>query len=160
MNIRHVTETDLEALVAIEQASFTPEEAATKEAFQERIQMISDSFFVAELAGEVVGLINGPVVSERYISDDLFTHIQPNRACGGHQTVLGVAVHPHYRKQGIGAQLLYALEQQAKAQERETVTLTCQALLVPFYERLGYQNEGQSSSSHAGITWFNLVKPL
>lgn len=160
MNIRHVTASDLPMLHAIEQACFTPEEAATYEAFTERIAYIADSFFVAQQNGEIIGLINGPVVSQRYITDDLFETIKQNPDAGGHQTVLGLAVHPAYRKQGVASALLAALEQQALLKERETITLTCQASLVPFYEQYGYVNEGISSSAHAGITWYNLVKSL
>lgn len=160
MHIRHVNEQDLQALVKIEQASFTPEEAATEEAFQSRITHIADSFFVAVEQQQVIGLINGPVVSARYITDDLFAQIVPNPPSGGHQTVLGLAVLPEKRQQGVATALLQALEQQAKGKHRETITLTCQQSLVAFYEHHGYINEGQSSSTHAGITWYNLVKTL
>ena len=160
MHIRHVTQDDLQALLHIEQASFTNEEAATEQAFCARITHIADSFFVAVEQNEVIGLINGPVSDERYITDDLFAHITQNRASGGHQTVLGLAVLPNKRQQGVASALLQALEVQARNAKRETITLTCQQSLVAFYERHGYVNEGQSSSTHAGITWYNLVKPL
>lgn len=160
MHIRHVMASDLPRLMAIEQASFTVEEAATAEAFSERIAHIADSFFVAEEDGVIIGLINGPVVAVRYITDDLFTTITPNVQSGGHQTVLGLAVDPAYRNRGVATALLAALEREAICKQRETVTLTCQASLISFYERHGYVNEGVSSSTHAGITWYNVVKPL
>ena len=48
----------------------------------------------------------------------------------------------------------------ARAAQRGTVTLTCLQDRVPFYEALGYANEGPSASAHAGAQWFNMVKPL
>ncbi|SUK61770.1 acetyltransferase (GNAT) family protein [Staphylococcus aureus] len=37
-----------------------------------RIEQIQETFIVAEKNDEVIGYINGPVIKERYISDDLF----------------------------------------------------------------------------------------
>ena len=158
--IRQVTISDLQALIAIEQASFTEAEAATKEAFERRIAKIADSFFVAEENGEVVGLINGPVVMTEFITDDLFVEIVENPVVGGHQTILGLAVTPKKRGLGIGQRLLAKLEQSAKEKQRETVTLTCLAHLVGYYESLGYENKGISTSTHGGEQWFNMSKRL
>ncbi|MER2108270.1 MAG: GNAT family N-acetyltransferase [Solibacillus sp.] len=160
ITIRQVTADDIQALLTIEQASFTEEEAATKEAFERRIAKIADSFFVAEEDGEIVGLINGPVVQTEFITDDLFAEIIENPVASGHQTILGLAVAPHKRGQGIGEKLLAKLEQSAKGKQRETVTLTCLAHLVSYYERLGYVNKGISSSTHGGEQWFNMSKKL
>ncbi len=51
LHIRNVKMEDLPQLVGIENLCFTKEEAATKEAFRQRIQLIPDSFFVAEEEG-------------------------------------------------------------------------------------------------------------
>lgn len=158
--IRHVKLEDLPQLIAIENLSFSPDSAATKEAFQSRIQFISDSFFVAEVNDKVVGLINGPVISQPFITDDLFATIQPNPEQGGHQSILGLAVHPDFRSQGIASMLLQKIEAKAKSQQRETVTLTCTEDLVDYYEARGYQNCGVSQSSHGGEIWYNLVKKI
>lgn len=160
IKIRQVVANDLEALLTIEQASFTEAEAATRVAFERRIAKIADSFFVAEQDEHVVGLINGPVVTTEFITDDLFKEIIENPKTGGHQTVLGLAVAPQKRGQGIGRMLLTKLEQSAAEQRRETVTLTCLAHLVGYYEGLGYENKGISASTHGGEQWFNLSKTL
>ena len=76
--IRNVRPEDLEQLIMIENLCFTEAEAATKEAFERRIETISDTFLVVEENGELVGLINGPVISKQYIYDDLFSNIQQN----------------------------------------------------------------------------------
>ena len=80
LKIRNVKMNDLPELVAIEHLCFTKEEAATKEAFEKRIQMIPDSFFVAEEDGVIVGLVNGPVIETAFITDDLFSDIKANPA--------------------------------------------------------------------------------
>lgn len=152
---------ELDAIMKIEQAGFNQEEAATRQAMQERIQLISDTFIVAhDEAGKVLGYIVGPASPKRYISDDLFERVAPNRKTDPYLTVLSLAVDPNYRGQGIGGQLLDLFSMVAQQQNRGAVTLTCLKELVPFYESHGYINEGKADSQHAGETWYNLVKML
>lgn len=59
--------------MAIENAGFTPEEAAAEAAMAERIRTIADSFIVARTSGgRIAGYVVGPVTAARYISDGLF----------------------------------------------------------------------------------------
>ena len=76
ISLRNVQTTDLEQLLFIENEGFSIEEAATKEAFVERIQLIPDTFIVAEKEGEILGYINGPIINQPYITDDLFEENQ------------------------------------------------------------------------------------
>lgn len=158
--IRNVTMNDLPDLVIIEHICFPIEEAASEEAFKKRIRLIPDSFFVAEEGGVIVGLVNGPVIEREFITDDLFEEIKENQAFGGHQTVLGVAVTPHFQTRGVATALLLHLEKEARAKKRESITLTCKEDLIRFYENLGYQNRGVSKSEHGGVTWYNMSKKL
>jgi ribosomal protein S18 acetylase RimI-like enzyme len=160
VKIRNVKMEDLPELVVIEQLCFTKEEAAIKEVFEKRIQVIPDSFFVAEEAGEIVGLVNGPVIEKAYITDDLFSDLKVNPASGGHQSILGLAVAPHFQKRGVASALLSYIEKEAKAKGRETISLTCKAELIQFYENHGYLNKGVSTSEHGGVIWYNMIKNL
>ena len=158
--IRRVKMDDLPELVIIENLCFSKEEAATKEAFEKRIQLIPDSFFVAEENGKIIGLVNGPVISTKFISDDLFGNIKENPALGGHQSILGLAVAPEFQKRGVAKALLAHLEQEATKKKRNTITLTCKEDLIRFYENYGYINLGVSNSTHAEAIWYNLSKKL
>ncbi|WP_462410843.1 GNAT family N-acetyltransferase [Neobacillus sp. Marseille-QA0830] len=160
VQIRNVKTEDLSELVIVENLCFTKEEAATISAFEERIQMIPDSFFVAEEGGAVVGLVNGPVLDTPYITDDLFSKIKANPPTGGHQSILGLAVRPSHQNQGIATALLTHIEKKAKEKDRETVTLTCKKDLINYYKKHGYENNGVSSSTHGGVVWYNMVKKL
>lgn len=160
LNIRNVKMEDLPELVRIENLCFTKEEAATKEAFEMRIQLIPDSFYVAERDGSIVGLVNGPVIEKAFITDDLFSNIKENPASGGHQSILGLAVSPSYQKQGTATALLTHLEREVKANQRKTITLTCKGDLIGFYEKHGYLNYGVSNSEHGGEIWYNMSKEL
>lgn len=158
ISLRNVQKTDLESLIVIENEGFTKEEAATREAFVERIQLIADTFIVAEKDGEILGYINGPVIPQLYITDDLFEKIYENPKKGGYQSILGVAVSKKARNQGIARILINKMEQLVKEHERQGITLTCKQELVFFYEKLGFVNHGISESQHGGVSWYNMVK--
>ncbi|MHC5228378.1 GNAT family N-acetyltransferase [Enterococcus sp. LJL99] len=160
MIIRHAVEEDLNQIIKIEQECFLEEEAASKDAFIERLSIISDSFFVAEEDGKILGYINGPVIDAEFITDDLFETIQKNPVSGGYQSVLGLAVSKEYQHQQIASQLLDTLYQSACVNQRKTVTLTCKEELIPFYKKNGYENLGLSASTHGGQRWYNLVKEI
>lgn len=106
---------ELDEIMAIENAGFNSEEAASREAMQERIQMIPDTFIVAHNeSGKVLGYIVGPASKERYITDDLFEKTVPNQMDQEYQTVLSLAVSPDYQGAGIGGMLLDQLAKTAK----------------------------------------------
>jgi ribosomal protein S18 acetylase RimI-like enzyme len=158
ISLRNVQATDLEQLLLIENEGFPIEEAATKEAFVERIQLILDTFIVAEKEGKILGYINGPIINQPYITDDLFEKIKENPNRGGFQSILGLAVSNQARNQGIAKILIEKMEELVKENEREGITLTCKQELVSFYEKFGFFNHGMSESQHGGVRWYNLVK--
>ncbi|MFC3746991.1 GNAT family N-acetyltransferase [Paenibacillus sp. GCM10012306] len=160
ISLRNVQLTDLEHLLFIENEGFSKEEAATKEAFVERIGLIADTFIVAEQEGQIIGYINGPIISQPYITDDLFTKIKENPKKGGYQSVLGLVVSKQARNQGVAKYLIDKMEYISLENERSGITLTCKEELVPFYEKLGFVNHGLSESKHGGISWYNLLKVL
>lgn len=161
INFRQPVMADLDQIIAIEQTGFTPEEAATKEAMAERIEVIPDSFVLAvNEDDDILGYVVGPVIAERYLYDDLFSSTVSNPSEGGYVSILSLIVHPDFSGHGIGSKLLQELERQARASKRLGITLTCLEELIPFYERNGYTNEGVSDSTHAGETWYNLVLDL
>jgi len=160
MHIRNVRKEDLEQLIALENTGFTPEEAATKQAFINRIATISDTFLIAEEKNQMIGYVNGPVLSVPFITDDLFDQTIPNPEIGGYQSILGIVVAPDYQGKGVAGNLLHAFENQAREKSRLTVTLTCRQSLIAFYEKKGYTNRGIAASQHGGIQWFNMDKKL
>ncbi|PEZ77486.1 GNAT family N-acetyltransferase [Bacillus sp. AFS017274] len=158
ISLRNVQTTDLEQLLFIENEGFSIEEAATKEALVERIQLIADTFIVAEKEGEILGYINGPIINQPYITDDLFEEIKKNPKRGGYQSILGLAVSKQARNQGIAKILIKKMEELGEENGREGITLTCKQELVSFYEKFGFVSHGMSESKHGGVSWYNLVK--
>lgn len=160
MKIDTVKISDLEEILAIEKAGFNEAEAGTIDAYQKRIEMISDSFLVARNDDAIAGFICGPVTKQRLIEDWMYEDIPHNPSEGGHQMVLTVAVSPDHRGEGIVSKLLSALEDTAKKSNRESIALTCLEDRIPFYEKNGYINQGQANSNHANEVWYNLEKVL
>ena len=160
ITINPVQPQDLDQIMVIERAGFSPAEAAIEASMAERIRQIADTFLVAKEEESVLGYIVGPAFNQRYLTDDLFEQTLPNAAASPYQTVLSLAVSPQRQGQGIASQLLTALARVARSQRRQAITLTCLERLVPFYEHNGYRNEGASASQHAGEVWFNMVRDL
>jgi len=158
--LRKVQPEDLEQILAIEKEGFISEEAATSDVFIERLNTIPDTFIVAEKEGRIIGYINGPVIQQQYITDDLFKQLTINPEKGGVQSILGVVTSKQFRKQGVARMLIQKLTEIAEENERKAVTLTCREELVPFYENLGFKNHGMSDSQHAGVLWFNMYRNL
>lgn len=157
MLIRQIRKDDLAEVVRIEQENFSEAEAASPEAMQERIAHIPDTFLIAELKGRLAGYIEGPVIKQRYLTDDLFQQVLPNPKESGFIAVTSLSVDHEFKKQGIGTMLVGALKDLAVAQKRQGITLTCHDYLIGYYEMNGFINEGLSASAHGGATWYNMV---
>ncbi|WP_057003032.1 GNAT family N-acetyltransferase [Agrilactobacillus composti] len=152
---------DLATIMTIEHSGFTDDEAATINSMHDRIERISDTFLEAvDEQGAILGYIVGPSFNQRYLTDALFDKTVPNKLSDQYQTVLSLVVQPQFRRFGVASGLLAQLAKVAQQQGRQAITLTCLKALVPFYERNGYQNEGVSSSEHAGEVWYNMVLTL
>ena len=70
--------------------------------------------------------------------------------------ILGLAVLPDRRRQGIAAQLMHAYLDRARQGGMERVVLTCKENLIPFYEQFGFVNRGVSQSVHGGVVWYDM----
>ena len=156
MMIRNARLDDLQAIVEIEQENFS-DMAASLETMKERILTIPDTFLVAEIDGAVAGYIEGPVVSQRYLTDDLFHQVEKNPVSGGFIAVTSLSVSPRFQGQGVGTALLATMKDLAIAQKRLGISLTCQENLISYYEMNGFLDEGESESQHGGTVWYNMV---
>ena len=57
---------------------------------------------------------------------------------GRYQSVFSLAVHPDWQRQGCGRQLLNALIDLARREDRQAVTLTCRQEKIAYYESFGF----------------------
>lgn len=160
IEIRGVRPEDLEELCRVENKCFPKEEAATREAFQYRINAFPGSFYVAEQEGRLVGLINGCVTNKQRICDELYEPDGGHEPEGENQTVFGLAVDPDCQRQGIAAQLMEHLIEKSREAGRRHMVLTCKERLIHYYEKFGYESKGVSSSTHGGAVWYDMVMDL
>ncbi|MFC6274178.1 GNAT family N-acetyltransferase [Levilactobacillus tangyuanensis] len=160
MDIRQVTLADLPDILRIENLGFTADEAGTEAQYRDRIAKLTTTFLVGKIADQVVGFVVGPATTEPLVEDWMYEATPANLVQGGNQLIFTIAVDPAYRGQHLGSQLLAAMTDLARSQQRETVALTSLARNVPFYEKNGFENRGVADSDHAGETWYNLVKTL
>lgn len=160
MEITKVTLKDLPEIVRIENLGFTPEEAGTKEQYQDRIEKLQDTFLVARIDEQVAGFVVGPAVKEKFVEDWMYENTPKNLPTGGNQIIFTIAVDPNFRGHSIGSKLLKAMEDNAKKAQRESISLTSLEKNLPFYLKNGFKNLGVADSEHAGETWYNLVKVI
>ena len=160
MEITKATLKDLPEIVRIENLGFTPEEAGTKEQYQDRIEKLQDTFLVARIDEQVVGFVVGPAVKEKFVEDWMYENTPKNLPTGGNQIIFTIAVDPKFRGHSIGSKLLKAMEDNAKKARRESISLTSLEKNLPFYLKNGFKNLGVADSEHAGETWYNLVKVI
>ena len=158
MEITKVTLKDLPEIVRIENLGFTPEEAGTKEQYQDRIEKLQDTFLVARIDDQVAGFVVGPAVKEKFVEDWMYENTPKNLPTGGNQIIFTIAVDPKFRGHSIGSRLLKAMEDNAEKAQRESISLTSLEKNLPFYLKNGFKNLGVADSEHAGETWYNLVK--
>jgi ribosomal protein S18 acetylase RimI-like enzyme len=160
MEITEATLKDLPEIVRIENLGFTPEEAGTKEQYQDRIKKLQDTFLVARIDEQVAGFVVGPAVKEKFVEDWMYENTPKNLLTGGNQIIFTIAVDPKFRGHSIGSKLLKAMENNARKAQRESISLTSLEKNLPFYLKNGFKNLGVADSEHAGETWYNLVKEL
>lgn len=160
MEITEAALKDLPEIVRIENLGFTPEEAGTKEQYQDRIKKLQDTFLVARIDEQVAGFVVGPAVKEKFVEDWMYENTPKNLSTGGNQIIFTIAVDPNFRGRSIGSKLLKAMEDNAREAQRESISLTSLEKNLPFYLKNGFKNLGVADSEHAGETWYNLVKEL
>lgn len=157
MHIRQVKLNDLDVIFDIERANFSETEAAGYDALKLRILETPDTFLIAEIAGEVAGYIEGPVIKSQHLTDDLFKTVVKNPITGGYIAVTSLSVSEKYQDQSVGKQLIMALKMLAKKQGRDGITLTCHDYLIGYYEKNGFINHGLSASTYGGGIWYEMV---
>ncbi|MCS4488848.1 GNAT family N-acetyltransferase [Streptococcus sciuri] len=157
MMIRNVRLEDFEIICQIEQSNFSIFEAASPQAMRERIELLDDTFLVAEVEGNVVGYIVATAVLDKYLNDDIFKKVIKNPIQGSFIAVMSLSVSKSYKKQGFGTALLAALKDVAISRQAMGITLTCHEELITYYEMNGFCNEGESLSSHGQSTWYNML---
>ncbi|WP_249526545.1 hypothetical protein [Fusobacterium nucleatum] len=72
MKIRKATIKDLNEIAGIELACFPPNEAATKETLEGRLQIYSNHFWLLEEGKKVISFVDGMVTDNPNLTDEMY----------------------------------------------------------------------------------------
>ena len=148
ITIRQATLSDLEEMLAIEEANFSSEEAVSRQSLEESIRKSAGTFLVAGDENQLLGYVLGAEVSE--------THTHTN----GSLEIKRLAIHPDHRGQGLGTLLLAALKQVTVELDYQGILLQSPDELLSYFEMNGFVEE-EVTESHYGsgscwyLTWAN-----
>lgn len=156
MEIRTAKIEDLEAAVRVEAECFPQAEAASREDIKGRLNAYPNHFWLLLDDGDVIGFVNGMVTDEKDLRDEMYENAGLHDENGKWQMIFGLDVIPAYRRQGCAGMLLRKAIEDAKAQNRAGVVLTCKDRLVHYYAKFGFVDEGISDSSHGGVVWHQM----
>ena len=144
-------------MTRIEAECFPAAEAATEENFRGRLEVYPDFFWILENEdGKIVSFVNGMVTNDKVLTDEMFENPNLHDENGDWQMIFGVNTLPGFRRRGYAEKVLRKVVEDAKNSGRKGVVLTCKDRLVPFYEKIGFVNEGVSESTHGGAVWYNM----
>lgn len=154
MLIRTATTADLDAVSTVEAACFPASEAATREAFAERLRFYGDHFWLMFENDRLISFIDGFVTNEPDLTDIMYADASLHNENGAWQMIFGVNTLPEYRRRGYAGVLIKRMIESAREQNREGLALTCKDCLVPYYSKFGFLNEGVTpKSTHGGVVW-------
>lgn len=157
MNIRNATMEDLEKITAVEAECFPEAEAATKEAFAERLKYYGNHFWLMFDDGKLIAFVDGFVTDKPDLTDEMYEKASLHNEDGAWQMIFGVNTVPLYRRQGYAGQLLERAVEDARKQKRKGLVLTCKKKLVPYYAKFGFIDEGVTDKSvHGNVVWHQM----
>ena len=104
----------------------------------------------------IVSFINGLVTDKEHLEDEMYSNSSIHNENGAWQMIFGVDTIPEYRGRGCAGLLIKNMIENAKAENRKGLVLTCKDHLVKYYSKFGFIDEGISESNHGGVTWHEM----
>ena len=145
ITIRQVTLSDLDEILAIEEANPSSEEAVSRQSLEECIRKSAGTFLVARDENQLVGYVLGALVSRSYTQTS------------GNLEIKRVAIHPDHRGQGLGTLLLATLKQVAVEEGVKCLRLTCPDDFLSYFEMNGFVEEEVPEALYASSSEWNLI---
>ena len=106
---------------------------------------------------KLIAFADGLVTDEADLRDEMYERADLHNESGRWQMIFGVNTLPEYRRRGYAGELIQRAINDAKAQGRSGIVLTCKDKLVDYYAKFGFVNEGKSDKSqHGGVEWFQM----
>ena len=157
MIIRTANMEDLDAVASVEALCFPPAEAATKEAFAQRLQYYADHFWLMFEGNRLVSFVDDFVTDQEDLEDEMYERASMHNENGAWQMIFGVNTIPDCRRKGYAGLLIQRAIDDARKQGRKGLVLTCKPKLVSYYGRFGFVDEGVSEKSvHGNAVWHQM----
>ena len=157
MIIRTANMEDLDAVASVEALCFPPAEAATKEAFAQRLQYYADHFWLMFDGDRLVSFVDGFVTDQEDLEDEMYERASMHDENGAWQMIFGDNTIPDCRRKGYAGLLIQRAIDDARKQGRKGLVLTCKPKLVSYYGRFGFVDEGVSEKSvHGNAVWHQM----
>ena len=154
MMIRNATMDDLQAIASVEAECFPAAEAATEAEFEQRLRHYRNHFWLMYDDDKLIAFVDGMVTDEPDLTDEMYEKAEMHNENGKWQMIFGVNTLPEYRRHGYAGELIKRAIEDAKAQGRAGLVLTCKDKLAGYYAKFGFVNEGRSEKSqHGGVSW-------
>ena len=139
ITIRQATLSDLEEMLAIEEANPSLEEAFSRQSLEESIRKTAGTFLVAGDENQLVGYVLGEAQS-----------IHPKWI-----EVKFLTIHPDHWGQGLGTLLLAALKQVTVELDYQGILLQSPDELLSYFEMNGFVEEEVTESHYgSGSEWY------
>lgn len=139
ITIRQATLSDLEEMLAIEEANPSSEESLSRQSLEESIRKTAGTFLVAGDENQLVGYILGEAQS-----------IHPKWI-----EIKSLTIHPDHRGQGLGTLLLAALKQVTVELDYQGILLQSPDELLSYFEMNGFVEEEVTWSQYgSGSEWY------
>ena len=139
ITIRQATLSDLEEMLAIEEATLSLEEALSRQSLEESIRKSAGTFLVAGDENQLVGYILGEAQS-----------IHPKWV-----EIKSLIIHPDHWGQGLGTLLLAALKQMTVELDYQGILLQSPDELLSYFEMNGFVDEEVTESHYgSGSEWY------
>ena len=144
ITIRQATLSDLDEMLAIEEANFSAEEAVSRQSLEESIRKSAGTFLVARDENQLLGYVLGEA-----------QYLHPKWI-----ELKSLTIHPDHWGQGLGTLLLAALKQVTVELDYQGILLQSPDELLSYFEMNGFVEE-EMTESHYGsgsewyLTWAN-----
>ena len=139
ITIRQATLSDLEEMLAIEEANPSSEESLSLQSLEESIRKTAGTFLVAGDENQLLGYVLGEAKS-----------IHPKWL-----EIKSLTIHPDHWGQGLGTLLLAALKQMTVELDYQGILLQSPDELLSYFEMNGFVEEEVSESHYgSGSEWY------
>lgn len=139
ITIRQATLSDLEEMLAIEEANPSSEESLSLQSLEESIRKTAGTFLVAGDENRLLGYVLGEVQS-----------IHPKWL-----EIKSLTIHPDHWGQGLGTLLLAALKQVTVELNHKGILLQSPDELLSYFEMNGFVEEEMTESHYgSGSEWY------